>query len=68
MMSTARPVVNFTNILRTCSFLRRYFCAKIVQTLNLSTKKICAKLSYEKAAHKMLVKLTREEAAGGGGC
>ncbi len=38
--------------------LRRYFCAKKVQTLNLSTKKLCAKLSYEKAARKMLVKLT----------
>jgi hypothetical protein len=38
--------------------LRRYICAKKVQTLNLSTKKLCAKLSYEKAVHKMLVKLT----------
>jgi hypothetical protein len=38
--------------------LRQYFCAKKEQTLNLSTKKLRAKLSYEKAAHKMLVKLT----------
>jgi hypothetical protein len=35
------------------------FCAKKVQTLNLSTKKLCTKLSYEKAARIMLVKLTR---------
>ncbi len=34
--------------------LRRYFCAKKVQTLNLSKQK----LSYEKAARKMLMKLT----------
>ncbi len=38
--------------------LRRYFCAKKVQTLNLSTKKLGAKLSYKKAARIMLVKLT----------
>ncbi len=38
--------------------LRRYICAKKVQTLNLSTKKFHAKLSYEKSARKMLVKLT----------
>jgi hypothetical protein len=30
--------------------LRRYFCAKKVQTLNLSTKKLREKLSYEKGA------------------
>jgi hypothetical protein len=33
----------------TCSF-----CAKKVQTLNLSTKKLRAKLSHEKAARKIL--------------
>jgi hypothetical protein len=38
--------------------LRRYFCAKKVQTLNLTTKKLRAKLLYEKAARIMLVKLT----------
>jgi hypothetical protein len=38
--------------------LHRYFCAKKVQTLNLSTKELRAKLSHEKAALKMLVKLT----------
>jgi hypothetical protein len=38
--------------------LRQYFCAKKVQTLNLSTKKLCPKLSYEKGVRKMLVKLT----------
>jgi hypothetical protein len=31
---------------------------KKVQTLNVSTKKLRAKLLYKKAAHKMLVKLT----------
>jgi hypothetical protein len=41
----------------------RSFCANIltpknVQTENVSTKQLCAKLSYEKAVHKMLVKLT----------
>jgi hypothetical protein len=38
--------------------LRRYFCAKKVQTLNLNTKKFWAKHLYEKAARKTLVKLT----------
>jgi hypothetical protein len=38
--------------------LRRYFCANKVQTLNLSTKKLRAKLLCEKAAPIMLVKLT----------
>ncbi len=38
--------------------LRRYFCAKKVQTLNLSAEKLHAKLSYEISARKMLVKLT----------
>ncbi len=37
---------------------RQYFYAKKVQTLNLSTKKFLAKLSYKKAARKMLVKST----------
>jgi hypothetical protein len=32
---------------------------KKVQTLYISTKMLGAKLSYEKAAHKMLVKLTQ---------
>jgi hypothetical protein len=31
---------------------------KKVQTLNESTKKLCQKISYGKAARKMLVKLT----------
>ncbi len=38
--------------------LHQYFCAKEVQTFNLSTKKLRAKISYEKATHKMFVKLT----------
>ncbi len=38
--------------------LHWYFCAKKVHTLNLITKKLRAKLLYEKAARKMLVKLT----------
>jgi hypothetical protein len=32
-----------------------------VQTINVSTKKLSAKLSYEKATCKMLVKLTPGE-------
>jgi hypothetical protein len=39
--------------------MRRYFCAKKVQTLNLSMIKFHVKLSYEKAARIMLVKLTQ---------
>jgi hypothetical protein len=42
----------------TCSFCADIFGPKKVQTFNLSTKKACAKLSYGKAARKMLVKLT----------
>ena len=38
--------------------LRRYFCAKKVQTLYLSTKKLREKVSYEKASCIMSVKLT----------
>ncbi len=49
-------LVNFTNILSV--HLRQYFCAKKVQTYNISTKKLCAKLLYKKVARKMLVKLT----------
>jgi hypothetical protein len=43
-------VINSTNILS--AHLRQYSCAKKVQTLNLSTKKLCKKLLYEKAARK----------------
>ncbi len=43
-------VVNFTNIL--CAHLRQYSCAKKVQTMNVSTKKLREKLSYEKARIK----------------
>jgi hypothetical protein len=49
------PVVVFTNTL--FQLLRQYFCAKKVQTLNPSTKKLREKLSYKKAARIMLVKL-----------
>jgi hypothetical protein len=50
-------VVNFTNIL--LAHLRQFPCAKKKSlTYTSSTKKLCAKLSYEKAARKMLVKLT----------
>jgi hypothetical protein len=58
--TSCSPWVNFTNILRAAFApisLRRYLCAKKVQTFNLITKKLRAKLSYEKAARKMLVKL-----------
>ncbi len=40
-------VVNFTNILWAC--LRQNCCAKKIQTLNGSTKKLHAKLLYEKS-------------------
>jgi hypothetical protein len=40
------------------SFCADIFAHKKVQTLNLSTKELGAKLSYEKAARKMLVKVT----------
>jgi hypothetical protein len=39
-------------------FCANIFAPKKVQTLNLSTKKFQAKLLYEKAARKMLVKST----------
>jgi hypothetical protein len=45
--------------------LRRYSCAKN-KTKNASTKKLCAKLSFENAAPKMLVKLTTERTPEGG--
>jgi hypothetical protein len=48
------PVVNFTNIL---AHLSQFPCAKKV-TYTSSTKKLCAKLLYEKVARKMLVTLT----------
>ena len=38
--------------------LRQNPCAKKVQTYNVSTKKLLKTLSYEKAARKMLMKLT----------
>ncbi len=38
--------------------MRQYSCAKVIQTQNVSTKKLCAKLLYEKGVRKMLVKLT----------
>ncbi len=38
--------------------LRQQSCASKVQTLNVSTKKLCAKLTYAKAAHRKLEKLT----------
>ena len=41
--------------------LRQYSCAKKIQTLAVSTKKLLKRLLYEKAARKMLVKLTSEE-------
>ena len=41
------PVVNFTNIL--FQLLRRYFCAKKVQTLNPSTKKASRETFVQKS-------------------
>jgi hypothetical protein len=49
------PRVNFTNILCNCANI----LAQIKSlTFTASTKKLRAKLSYEKGARKMLVKLT----------
>ncbi len=39
--------------------MRRYFCAKKLQTCNVRTKKLQAKLSNEKDTRQMLVKLTK---------
>ena len=50
------PVVNFTNILQ-AAFAPISLRQK-VQTYNVSTEKLLKRLLYEKAAHKMLVKLT----------
>ncbi len=38
--------------------LRQLSCASKVQTYNVSTKKLCTKLMYVKAAHRILVKQT----------
>ncbi len=58
-MGISRPQgANFTNILQAA--FAPIFLRKKVQTLNLSTKKLRAKLSYEKAARIMLVKLHQE--------
>jgi hypothetical protein len=43
--------------------LRQNPFAKKLQTQIVSTEKLFKKLSYEKAAHKMLVKLTPEQLA-----
>jgi hypothetical protein len=51
-----KSVVNFTNILS--AHLGQFPCSKKSVNYTSSTKKLCAKLSYEKAACKMLVKLT----------
>ncbi len=54
---TASPsVVNFTNIL--LAHLHQFPCTKKSFTHTSSTKKLCAKLLYEKATRKMMVKLT----------
>ncbi len=38
--------------------LRQQSCARKVQTYNVSTKKLCAQLTYVKDVHRTLVKLT----------
>ncbi len=53
LRSKKKSVVNFTNILLV--HLRQYLCAKKFN-LYFKHKNLCAKLSYEKAACKMLVK------------
>jgi len=50
------PGVNFSNILLV-AFAPKSFCQKL-QTQIVSIEKLCKKLSYGKAAHKVLVKLT----------
>jgi hypothetical protein len=56
LVQRKRPGVNFTNIL--LAQLRQYSCANKKLTFTASTKNLRAKLSYEKGARKMLVKLT----------
>jgi hypothetical protein len=51
-----KSIVNFTDILRS-AFLPIFFYQKI-QTQTVSIEKLCKTLSYKKAAHKMVVKLT----------
>ena len=46
--------VNFNNILRT-----HFFVQKFIQSQTLSREKLLKRLSYEKFAHKMLMKLTK---------
>jgi hypothetical protein len=53
---TLKSGVNLTNIL--CAQLRQYPSANKKFTYTLSSKKLRAKLSFEKAARKMLVKFT----------
>jgi hypothetical protein len=50
------PKVNFTNIL--LAQLRQFPCTNKKFNLNFKHKKLPEKLSYKKAARKMLVKLT----------
>jgi len=52
-----QQVVNFINI------LSAYFCTKVLQAaffyLHVTREKLPKRLSYEKGAHKMLMKLTQ---------
>ncbi len=51
------PLLNFTNILR-ATYVLISFCQKKMANAKLSTENLQKTLSYKKAAHKLLVKLT----------
>jgi len=56
MLMKLTPVVSFINILQAAFAL--IFCAKKLQSQTVTREKLFKKLSYEKAAPKMLMKLT----------
>jgi len=59
MLMKLTPVVNFNNILRT-AFSPIYFCQKNTKP-NFSYRKAMQNTSIQKAANKMLAKLTPVE-------
>jgi len=52
------PVVNFTNVIFYRHLLRKYSFAKKLQIKTVCREMLHKVLLYEKAAHKMLLKLT----------
>jgi hypothetical protein len=57
-LTSAPPLVNFTNSLHMSAYVPILLRQKEFKPKILVQKKLCTKLSYEKAARKMLVKLT----------